>query len=138
MDAIQKIHWRRIVAAGFMSEVAVFAIFLLLLFVATLAGVPSIASPMSTLDYIDALLASFGMVFLFTLWVGKGIKSGYVLHGALVGVVGIVLFAIMWISTTGSVTQPFLYVVAHFLKILGGVAGGLVVQRRKDRDFRAS
>ena len=69
---------------------------------------------------------------------GKGIQSGYMLHGALVGVVGILLFQILWVFTIGSVTQPFLYVVAHFLKVLGGMTGGLVVQRRKERDFRAA
>jgi hypothetical protein len=91
----------------FLSEVSVFAIFFLLLFAATLAGVPEIARPMTTLDYVDALLSSFTMVFLFTLWVGKGIESGFVLHGALVGVVGILLFAIMWISTTRSLAPAF-------------------------------
>src|SRR5215510_719863 len=77
MSATRQVHWGRIVVAGFLSEVAVIAIFFLLLIAATLAGVPAIANPMSPLDYVDALLSSFGMVFLFTLWVGKGIKSGF-------------------------------------------------------------
>jgi hypothetical protein len=88
MSAIRQVHWGRIVVAGFLSEVAVFAIFLLLVIAATLAGVPDVARPMSTLDYIDAILSSFAMVFLFTLWLGKRIESGFMLHGALVGVVG--------------------------------------------------
>jgi hypothetical protein len=50
---------------------------------------------MSTLDYIDAMLSSFVMVFLFSLWVGKRIESGFVLHGTLIGVVGILLFTMM-------------------------------------------
>src|SRR5262249_52949078 len=131
MRAIRQVHWGRIVVAGFLSEVAVFAIFLLLLIAATLAGVPDIARPMSTLDYKDAMLSSFVMVFLFSLWVGKRIESGFVLHGTLVGVVGILLFVIMWVGTTRSLAQPPVYVVAHLLKVLGGITGGLVVERRR-------
>jgi hypothetical protein len=131
MSAIRHIHWGRILVAGFLAEAAVFAIFFLLLFGATLAGVPEIARPMSTLDYIDALVSSFAMVFLFTLWLGKRIESGFVLHGMLVGVVGILLFGILIVAATGSLAQPPLYLVAHFLKILGGVAGGLVAEKRQ-------
>ena len=131
MGAIRQVHWGRIVVAGFLSEVAVFAIFLLLLFSATLARAPDVAKPMSPLDYLDAILSSFVMVFLFTLWVGKGIESRFILHGALVGVVGIVLFTMMWVATTRSLAQPPLYVVAHLLKVLGGIAGGVVVERRR-------
>jgi hypothetical protein len=133
MSGIRKVHWGRIVVAGFLSEVAVFAIFFLLLLAATFAGIPGIARPMSPLDYVDAILSSFAMVFLFTLWVGKRIESRFVLHGALVGVVGILLFTITWVATTKSLAQPPLYVVAHSLKVLGGIAGGVVVERRKRR-----
>jgi hypothetical protein len=136
MSAIQQVHWGRIVVAGFLSEVAVFAIFLLLLIAATLAGVPEVARPMSTLDYIDAILSSFAMVFLFTLWLGTRIESRFMLYGALVGVVGILLFAIMWVATTGSLAQPPAYVVAHLLKVLGGITGGLVAERRRRRVIR--
>jgi hypothetical protein len=133
MSTIRKVHWGRIVVAGFLSEVAVFAIFFLLLIAATLAGAPEVARPMSTLDYIDAILSSFAMVFLFTLWLEKRIESGFILHGALVALVGILLFAIMWVATTGSLAQPPLYIVAHLLKVLGGITGGLVVERRRRR-----
>jgi hypothetical protein len=126
------------VIAGFLSEVAVFAIFFLLLITAALAGVPEVARPMSTLDYIDALMSSFVTVFLFSLWVGKRIKSGFALHGALVGVVGILLFTIMWVATTRSLAQPPVYVVAHLLKVLGGITGGFVVERRRRRVLRLS
>jgi len=68
------------------------------------------------------------MVFLFTLWMAKRIESGFVVHGVLIGVVGIVLFTMMWVATTKSLAQPPLYVVAHLLKILGGIPGGRVVE----------
>ena len=128
---MRRIHWKWIVVAGVFAEATVFAVFFLLLFAATAAGVPEIARPMGTLDYIDALVSSFAMVFLFTLWVGKRIESAFVLHGVLIGVLGILLFGIMWLATTGSLAQPPLYVVAHVLKVLGGIAGGLVAAKRK-------
>jgi hypothetical protein len=131
MSATHRIHWKWIVIAGFLGEATVFAVFFLLLFAATVAGVPEIARPMSTLDYIDALVSSFVTVFLFTLWVGKRIDSAFVTHGVLIGLFGILLFGIMWLATTRSLAQPPLYVVAHVLKILGGIAGGLVAEKRK-------
>lgn len=131
MNAFRDIHWKRILVAGFMAEAAIFAIFFLLLLVATLAGVPDIARPGSTLDYIDAIAASFAMVFLATLWVGKRIESRFVLHGVLIGVLGVVLFGIVILAGTGTLAQHPLYFVAHGLKVIGGVAGGLVARRRK-------
>ena len=128
-----RIHWGRIVVAGFLSEVSVLAIFFVLLIAARLAGVPAIARPMSTLDYIDALVSSFAMAFLFTLWVARRLESGFILHGALVGAVGTILFTVLWISTTPSLAQPPLYVVAHGLKILGGTTAGMVAERRGRR-----
>jgi hypothetical protein len=123
-----------VVVASVLAEASVLAIFFLLLFVANLAGVIAIARPMGTLDYIDAMVSSFAMVFLFTLWVGKRIDSAFVTHGVLIGVFGILLFGIMWIATTRSLAQPPLYVVAHGLKILGGIAGGLVAEKRKRKE----
>jgi hypothetical protein len=131
VSAIRRIHWKWIVAAGFVSEATVIAVFFLLLLAATAAGVPEIARPMSTLDYVDAMVSSFAMVFLFTLWVGRRVESEFVTHGVLIGVIGILLFSIMWLATTGSLAQPPLYLVAHVLKILGGIAGGLVAEKRK-------
>jgi hypothetical protein len=131
MGAVSRIHWGLVVVAGVLSEVAVLIIFFVLLMVAKLAGVPALASPMSPLDYVDALVSSFVMVFLFALWVGQRIESGFVLHGALIGVVGTLLFSLIWIATTPAWTQPPLYVVAHVLKVMGGIAGGIVVERRR-------
>ena len=130
---MSRIRWKWIVLAGFMGEATVFAVFFLLLFAATVAGVPEIARPMSTLDYIDALVSSFATVFLFTLWVGKRIDSAFVTHGVLIGLFGILLFGIMWLATTRSLAQPPLYLVAHVLKVVGGIAGGLVAEKRKRR-----
>ena len=134
MIAIRQIHWGRIVVAALLAEVSVIAIFFLLLFGAMLAGVPELARPMSTLDYVDAMVSSFAMVFVFTLWVGRRIESGFVLHGILVGVVAMLLFVALNFGLNGTLEEPPLYWVAHGLKILGGMIGGLVVERRRRRE----
>ncbi len=131
MSVIRRIRWKWVLAAGLLSEVVVLAIFFLLLFAFTIAGVPGIARPMGTLDNVDALVSSFAMVFLFTLWVGKRIEGDFVLHGALIGVVGALLFTGLWIATTPVLAQPPLYVLAHVLKVLGGICGGLLAKRRR-------
>ena len=136
MTANRRIRWGRIVAAAFMAEASVMAGFFLLLFAATLAGVPEIARPMSPLDYVDAIVASFVMVFLFTLWAGRRIESGFVLHGMLVGVVAILLFVTLIFAVNRTFAEPPLYIVAHSMKLLGGITGGMVAERRK-RAIRA-
>jgi hypothetical protein len=122
-----------VLAAALLAEAAILVVFFLLLGAAWLAGVPEIAVPMSTLDNIDAIVSSFVMMFLMTLWLGKRIETDFVLHGALVGLTAVLLFTMLWVAGTGSPAQPLAYVVAHCLKVVGGMAGGIVVKRRKER-----
>jgi hypothetical protein len=131
MTVIHRIHWGRIVVAAMMAELSVIAIFFLLLFATMLAGVPELARPMTPLDYADAMVSSFVMVFLFTLWVGKRIDSGFVVHGILVGAVAMLLFVALNFALNRSLEEPPLYWVAHGLKILGGLTGGLVSERQR-------
>src|SRR6185503_6455323 len=132
MSDARRIHWKWIVIAAFVAEATVLALFFLLLFAATAAGVPEIARPMTPLYYVDAVVMSFLSMLVVTLWVGKRIDSGFVLHGVLIATVAILLFAALW-STTGTLMQPFWYVVAHGFKILGGITGGLLAERRRRR-----
>ena len=125
-----RIHWGRILLAGFLAEVSVLAGFFLLLGLAWLAGMPEVAAPMSPLDYVDALIASFASIFVFTLWVGRRLQGAFVLHGFLIALVAMSLFLLMLGLTAGSINQPILYWVAHGLKFAGGIAGGLVAERR--------
>jgi hypothetical protein len=55
--------------------------------------------------------------------------SRYVLHGAIVGFVA----AIIYIAMTAGVMLPTAYIVAHFLKVLGGMTGGYAVAARRAR-----
>ena len=40
---------------------------------------------------------------------------------------------VMWFSTTDSLAQPLPYVAAHFLKVLGGITGGIVAKKQRQR-----
>jgi len=110
------IQWTRVLIGGFLAEVSVVAVVIpfFLIF------------GRHVLLYV-APLASLAMCFVFALWVGRRLGSGFVLHGVLVGVVATLLY----VGLTLARPEPFAYVVAHVLKILGGAAGGFVGERRR-------
>lgn len=64
--------------------------------------------------------ASLVICFLFALWVGRRLESRFILHGMLVGVVATLLY----VGLTLARPEPFAYLVAHGLKVLGGAGGG--------------
>lgn len=70
-----------------------------------------------------ALIATFGV----TVWLGRGFKTRFVLHGMLIGVIG----TLMYIALTRAQPEPWQYWVAHALKVVGGAAGGVVLARRR-------
>jgi uncharacterized membrane protein YdcZ (DUF606 family) len=59
--------------------------------------------------------------------VGRRIESHFILHGTLVGVVA----ALIYVALTRAQPEPFAYIVAHALKLVGGACGGFVAQRRQ-------
>jgi len=59
-------------------------------------------------------------------WGGE-IEARFVVHGLLVGVVAMLIY----IALTRAQPEPFAYVLAHGLKLLGAVCGGLLAGRRK-------
>jgi hypothetical protein len=69
------------------------------------------------------------MTFAFGYWVGRRAGSRFILHGTLVGAVA----ALIYIGLTLGRTLPWAYVVSHFLKVLGGMAGGFVARRQLQR-----
>jgi hypothetical protein len=116
MNTSTRIHWMRVLIAGFLAEVSVFALVI----------------PVFKISGQHALIyaapsASLVMCFLFALWVGRQLESRFVLHGILVGVVATLLY----VGLTRGRPEPFAYLVAHGLKILGGAGGGLVAGRRR-------
>jgi putative membrane protein (TIGR04086 family) len=70
---------------------------------------------------------SFVTCFLGALWVGRRIESRFALQGALVGVVA----ALIYVALTRAQPEPFAYIMAHVLKVVGGACGGFVAQRRR-------
>jgi hypothetical protein len=70
-----------------------------------------------------ALIATFAV----TVWLGRGFKTRFVLHGVLIGVIG----TLMYIALTRAQPEPWQYWVAHALKVVGGAAGGVVLARRR-------
>ncbi len=116
MNTSTRINWIRVLIGGFLAEASVFAIVI----------------PVFRISGRHALLyaapsASLVIGFLFALWVGRRLQSRFVFHGMLVGVVATLLY----VGLTRARPEPFAYLVAHGLKILGGAAGGAVAGRRR-------
>ena len=77
-------------------------------------------------------------MFLFTLWVCRRVESGFILHGLLVAVVAILLFAALsfaldraghpsWVVSIRPLTRPTVLVVSL---IAVGLLAGTTVQRQ--------
>ena len=114
MSALAGIHWVRALIGGLLAEVAVIALVVPI----------SLALGQNSMLY-TAPVASLVACFLLALWVGRGVSSHFVSHGVLVGVVAVLIY----IALTRAQPEPFAYVVAHVLKILGGGAGGFAAGR---------
>jgi putative membrane protein (TIGR04086 family) len=110
------IHWGRIVLGGLLAEVALIV-----------AIVPLGLRLGDNFLHYTAPPGSFVMCFLGALWVCRRIESRFILHGTLVGVVA----ALIYVALTRAQPEPFAYIVAHALKLLGGACGGFVAQRRR-------
>ena len=115
--ASERIHWGRVLLGGFLVEVVIFA----LLPVYDLLGeqAPLVAVPPTCLV----------ITFLFGLWAAHGVGSRFVLHGFLVGAVAALIYLVLAFGQP----LPLAYTVSHGLKVLGGVAGGFVAERRAKR-----
>jgi hypothetical protein len=108
MTTSTRIHWIRVLIGGFLAEASVIAI---MIPVSMIVGQHSLA--------YAAPLASLVMCFLFGFWVGRQLKSRFILHGMMVGVVATLLY----VGLTLARPEPFAYLVANGLKVLGGAGG---------------
>jgi len=105
------VHWVRILIGGFLAEA-------LLILIVIPINMKFGQTPLLWIAPVGSLVTCF----LFAWWVGRGISSRYVLHGVLVGVVAMLIY----LALTRLQPEPFAYVIAHGLKLLGGAGGGLV------------
>ena len=108
------IHWIRIFLGGLLAEVALI-----------LAIVPLGLRLGDNFLHYTAPPGSFITCFLAALWVSRRIESRFILHGTLVGAVA----ALIYVAMTRAQPEPFVYIVAHALKLAGGACGGFVAQR---------
>ena len=116
---MRRIHWLRIVLFGFLSELAVIAVF-----------IPATVLLGEAPGMYAAVGGSLVMPFLFGILTVRKVKSHLPLHGMLVGAVGILIY----VGLTRAQPEPVLYIIAHGLKLLGGAAGGYFVHKRRERD----
>jgi putative membrane protein (TIGR04086 family) len=86
---------------------------------------PSLALGQESLLYV-APPASFLASFAFGLWVAKKAQQQRVLHGALVGIVAMLIY----VGLSFGQPEPIAYIAAHALKVLGGALGGFVASKR--------
>jgi hypothetical protein len=114
--AAAKMHWVRILVGGFLAEAG---LILLVIPVAIKWG-------QRPLLYL-APAGSLVLCFLFGFWVGHGVKSRFVVHGLLVGAVAMVIY----LALTRLEPEPWAYVVAHGLKLVGGASGGWLAGRNR-------
>jgi hypothetical protein len=110
-----RIHWGRILVGGLFAEVALI-----------LAIVPLGLRVGGNFMNYTAPPGSFITCFLAALWVCRRIESQFILQGTLVGVVAVVIY----VALSRAQPEPFVYIVAHAVKLLGGACGGLVAQWR--------
>jgi hypothetical protein len=109
------IQWGRVLIAAFLMELVLVAIAIPL----TLSGQDG------ALNYVVPP-ASFVATFAITVWLGRRFTSRPILHGALIGLAG----SLMYVALTVGAPEPWPYLLAHALKIAGGAAGGLVLAGR--------
>ena len=123
MENAGRIRWGRIVAGGLLAEVAILVVVLPFAFTET---------PERFLVYVVPPV-SLVMTFVFGRWTGNRVDSRFLLHGALAGAIA----AAVYIAITWGQTLPSSYTLAHFLKVIGGAAGGYVAGRSKPAIARA-
>jgi hypothetical protein len=112
---MKNIRWGWILLGGFLAELAIFAI---VIPVSLFAGQKSLL--------YSAPPASFVAAFVFGIWVARKAPGRPVLHGALVGMAAMLIYVGIGLAQP----EPIAYVIAHVLKVLGGLAGGIVLKRR--------
>jgi putative membrane protein (TIGR04086 family) len=115
MSAFTGIRWGWVLLGGFLAELA---IFILVIPLALWLGNDSMA--------YSAPPASFVTTFLLGLLMARKAGSRFLLHGTLVGVVAMLLY----VAVSLGQPVPWLYIVAHMLKVLGGMAGGFVAGKQ--------
>lgn len=115
MTLLGRIRWWWVLAGGLVAELALF------LFV-PIQFLPGGETLLLYLVVPLCLLATG----LAGYWIARKAGTANVLHGALVGVVALLIY----LALTWTQELPAVYVVANYLKVVGGAAGGWYAARR--------
>jgi len=110
------IQWGRVLLAAFLMELVLFAI-----------AVPLNLSGAGRVNLYVIPPAALIATFAITVWLGRRIKSKFVLHGVLIGVVG----TLMYVAITRGQPEPWQYVLGNALKVAGRAAPGMVLAQRQ-------
>jgi hypothetical protein len=110
------IQWGRVLLAAFLMELVLFAI-----------AVPLNLSGRGRVNLYVIPPAALVVTFAITIWLGQRIKSKFVLHGVLIGVIG----TLMYVALTRGGPEPWQYILGNAFKVVGGAAGGMVLARRQ-------
>ena len=112
---MRNIRWSRIIAGGFLVELALFAVAIPVFAVGAQASLKYIVPP-----------AAFIASIVVGVWVARKAPGRPVLHGTLAGVVATLIYVGMSFGQPESAA----YIAAHGLKILCGAAGGFMTSKR--------
>jgi hypothetical protein len=121
-----KIHWWRVLIGAILVEASL------------MLTVPIMLASTSAFFLIVAP-ACLAVSFVWAYWVGRRIKSRFILHGTLVGVVATMFYFGLGFSLMGSIQPlidiygPLLFSVANGARVLGAVVGGFAAGKRFDR-----
>jgi hypothetical protein len=121
-----KIHWMRVLGLAVLYEVVLIAMTVAVTLFIPLESVLSLVP-----------IVVFVVGFPFGMWVARNLRSGFVLHGMLLGVAATVLYFGLILGTSGSIAPvvemygAVLFFLANALKILGCVAGAYAAGRRR-------
>src|SRR5580765_6792382 len=120
--ATSSLRWGRIVLGGFLAEL------ILIVFVIPI----NLAGGGERAITVVAVAGSYVVFVPVAWWLSRTLPRP-VLHGALMGAVAAALYTVLAVVgrqfNPTAPPMPFIYYVAHVLKITGGVTGGWLAQR---------
>jgi hypothetical protein len=122
--AATSIRWGRVVLGGFVAELILF-----------LAVIPiyALGGPQSAVTVV-AVAGSFLVFLPVAWWLCRPVMQP-ILHGSLMGAAAAAMYLLIQGGTALFVADapavPFIYYVAHVLKLAGGATGGWLAQQQR-------
>jgi hypothetical protein len=125
------IRWKRVLIAGFLSEVAVMAVMSTIMAVRAFVISPALTAAElgefgELTGYYVAAPAAALATFLFAFWAVRRLDSGFVANGLLVGIAATLLS--VGFIVTARPEHRWMYVLSFLLRITAGYWGGVVGQ----------